>query len=99
MALRIGVWSRGWDAWEHLCAGGCVVGKPRFDHGTLHHIGLLHPVIGVRIRVVGTGAVLQSILLETDAVQADPGKRGRVCATGTCGGSELISAENSNDML
>src|SRR5215471_13844177 len=99
MALRIGVWGRGWDAWEHFCAGGCVVGKPRFDHGTLHHIGFLNAVIGVRIGVVGTGAVLQSILLESDAVQADPRKRGRVRATRARGGSELIPAGNSNDML
>ena len=34
----------GWDAREHLGASGCVVDKPRFDHGTLHHIGLLHAV-------------------------------------------------------
>src|SRR5579872_4778853 len=94
VALRIGVWGRGWDAWEHVCAGCCVVGKPRFDHGTLHHIGFLHAVIGVRVGVVGTCTVLQPILLETDAVQADPGKGGRVRATRARGGSELISARN-----
>src|SRR5215472_5316328 len=99
MALRIGVWGRGWDAWEHLCAGGCVVGKPRFDHGTLHHIVLLHAVIGVRVGVVGTGTVLQPILLETDAVQADPRKGRRVRPPRACGGSELVPASNSNDML
>src|SRR5580693_2628456 len=99
VALRIGVRGRGWDAWEHLCAGGCVVGKPRFDHGTLHHIVLLHAVIGVRVGVVGTGTVLQPILLETDSVQANPRKGGRVCATGARGGSELIPARNSNNVL
>ena len=99
MALRIGVWGRGWDAWEHLCARGCVVDKPRFDHGTLHHIGFLHAVVGVRVGVVGTGTVLQPILLETDAIQADPRKGGRVRATGARGGPELIPARNSNDML
>src|SRR5271169_6655197 len=99
VALRIRVGGRGWDAWEHLCAGGCVVGKPRFDHGTLHHIGLLYAVIGVRVGVVGTGTVLQPILLETDAVQADPRKGGRVGATWVHCGFELISANHSNDML
>src|SRR5271167_429630 len=99
VALRIGVRGRGWDAWEHLCTGGCVVGKPRFDHGTLHHIVLLHAVIGVRVGVVGTGTVLQPILLETDAVQADPRKGARIGATGARGGSELIPARNSNNML
>src|ERR1700683_2623153 len=99
VALRIGVRRRGWDAWEHLFPGGCVVGKPRFDHGTLHHIVLLHAVIGVRVGVVGTGTVLQPILLETDAVQANPRKGGRVRPTRARGGFELISARNSNDML
>src|ERR1700683_2419406 len=99
VALRIGVRGRGWDAWEHLCASGCVVGKPRFDHGALHHIVLLHAVIGVRVGVVSAGAVLQPILLETDAVQADPRKGARVRATGARGGSALIPARNSNDML
>ena len=96
---RIGVRSRGWDAWEHLCAGGCVVDKPRFDHRTLHPIALLHAVIGVRVGVVGTGTVLQRILLETDAIQTDPRKGTRVRATGARGGSELIPVRNSNDML
>jgi len=82
VALRIGVRGRGWDAREHLCTGGRVPGKPRFDHGTLHHIVLLHAVIGIRVGVVGAGTVLQPILLETDAVQADPRKGGRVRATG-----------------
>src|SRR5580692_7544835 len=99
VVLRIRIGGRGWYAWEHLCAGGCVVGKPRFDHGTLHHIVLLHAVIGIRVGVVGAGTVLQPILLETDAVQADPRKGGRVRATGARGGSELIPARNSNNML
>ena len=82
VALRIGVGGRGRDAWEHLRAGGRIICKPRFDHGSLHHVVLLHAVIGVGVGVVGTGTVLQPVLLETDAVQADPRKGGRVRATG-----------------
>src|SRR5271165_2846951 len=97
--LRIGIRSRGRNPWEHLRPRGCVLDKPRFDPGTLHHIGLLHAVIRVRVGVVGTGTVLQPILLETDAIQADPRKGTRVGATGARGGSELIPAGNSNNML
>ena len=74
--------SRCFDARQHLRAGGCVVSKPCFDHGSLHHIALLHAVIQVHVGVVGTRAVLQRILHETDAVQADPREAGRVRAAG-----------------
>ena len=52
-ALRLRVRGRGGNPRQHLCAGGCIVSKPRFNHRTLHHIVLLHAVIGVRVGVVG----------------------------------------------
>ena len=98
VALRSGVGSRGWG-----CAGASPRGLPHYQQTTLRSgrsashrpsaRGHRYP------RRSGTGAVLRAILPETDAVQADPRKGGRVRAARACGGSELISAGNSDNML
>jgi hypothetical protein len=56
-----------WSPTDPLRTGRCVVGKQ---------------VIEVRVGMVRACAVLQRILHEADAVQADPREGGRVRATG-----------------
>ena len=48
---------------------------------------------------MGAGAVLEGVLLETDAVETDPGEGGGVGATGGRGGSELGSRDGDNVLV
>jgi hypothetical protein len=52
LLFAVGSGAGGGDARAHLRAGCRIISKPHFDQGDLHHIVLLHAVIGIRAGVV-----------------------------------------------
>ena len=71
---------------QHLLARGSVIDKNSFDGGSLRQVLFLKALIGIHIGVVGARSVIETILNELKAGNADRVERLVVCAAGVAHG-------------